>query len=96
MTFTLTVREVNPFKTEDLEASAFSSRFGGEIATEVREGVGKDVPLNPYYVAKIDFPESGGVPLGATGRLVLHHPPRSLLTRMIGAVYGTFHREILF
>jgi putative peptide zinc metalloprotease protein len=96
MKFTLTVREVNPFKADDLEASSFSSRFGGEIATEVREGIGKDVPLNAYYLAKIDFPDGSGIPLGTTGRLVVHQPPRSLLTRMIGALYGAFHREILF
>ncbi len=101
----LTVREVMPFKAEDLESSPFSSRLGGEIATEAkpeikreagRDVATKDAPLEPYYVCKMDFPNNGKLPLGLTGRLVVKQPPRSALTRIIDAAYQTFHREIIF
>jgi putative peptide zinc metalloprotease protein len=101
----LAVKEVIPFKAEDLEASPFSSRFGGEIATEAkpeikreagRDLATKDAPLEPCYVCKIDFPNKEKLPLGLTGRLVVKQPPRSALTRIIDAAYHTFHREIIF
>jgi len=98
--FTLSVKEVVPFKTEDLEASPFSSRMGGEIATEMkmptREEGSKVSPLEPYYVCKIDFPNHRKIPLGVTGRMVVKQPPRSALTRIIEAAYHTFHWEIIF
>ncbi|MFH0824387.1 MAG: efflux RND transporter periplasmic adaptor subunit [Pseudomonadota bacterium] len=94
--YALTVKEISPFKTEDLEGSPFSSRFGGEIATEAAEGAGKDNPLEPVYLCKMGFVNTDGIPLGITGRLVVRHAPRSLLTRIIDAAYHTFHREIIF
>ncbi len=94
--FRLTVREVSLFKTEDLEASPFSSRFGGEIATEPKQDGLKDAPLEPHYMCKADFPNELGIPLGMTGRLIVKHPPRSILTRIIDRTYRTFYREITF
>jgi len=90
------VREVSPFKTEDLEGLAFSSRFGGEIATETTHDAGKDSPIEPYYACKIDLPANRGIPLGMTGKLIVEQPPRSALRRIVDAVYRTFHREIIF
>ncbi len=96
MTMNLTVKEIDPFKTENLDGSPFSSRFGGEIATEIRDQIGKDAPLDPYYLCRMDFPNPTGIPLGMTGRLVVKHPPKSILRRVVDAAYGTFHREVVF
>ena len=94
--FPLTITEVTPFKTEDLEGLPFSSRFGGEIATEGKEQQRRDVPLEPLYLCSADLPPSEGMLLGMTGRLVVHQPPKSALRRVVDAAYQTFHREILF
>lgn len=94
--FTLTVREVTPFKAEDLEGSPLSSRFGGEIATEAKEESSKDSPLEPQYLCKMDFQNVKGIPLGMTGRLVVQKPPRSVLRRFVDKIYRTFNREIIF
>jgi putative peptide zinc metalloprotease protein len=94
--FSLKVKEISPFKTEDLEGSALSSRFGGEIATESREESKKDSPLEPHYLCKMDFNNRHGIPLGMTGRMVVKQPPRSALSRIIDAAYQTFHREMVF
>ncbi|MBI4963399.1 MAG: biotin/lipoyl-binding protein [Desulfomonile tiedjei] len=96
VTFSLSVREVSPFKTEDLEGSPLSSRFGGEIATEVKGESGKDSPLEPHYICKLDFANKQGIPLGMIGRMVVKQPPRSAIGRMVNAAYRTFHREIVF
>jgi len=92
----MTVREISPFKTEDLEGSPLSSRFGGEIATEAKGDVGKDSPLEPHYLCKLDFANRQGMPLGMIGRMVIKRPPRSALGRMVDAAYKTFHREMVF
>ncbi len=92
----LAVREVSPFNRTDLEGSPFSSRFGGEIATEIKDHDRKDSPLEAYYLCKMDFRNVERIPLGMTGRLVVSQPPRSALERIIQAVYRTFHREIIF
>lgn len=96
--FPAVVKEVSPFKTEDLQGSPLSSRFGGEIATEIerREGGVMDAPLEPYYLCKADIAEPRGLFLGMTGRLVVGQSPRSALQRIIDAAYQTFHREIIF
>jgi putative peptide zinc metalloprotease protein len=94
--WTLQVEEISPFNRKDLEASPFSSRFGGEIATEVKDKWRKDAPLDTYYLCKVVLPSGHGVRLGTTGRLVVHQPPRSTLDRLIEAAYQTFHRETLF
>jgi putative peptide zinc metalloprotease protein len=95
-TFTAPLKEINPFKAEDLAGSPFSGRFGGEIAVEEKAGQGKDTPLEPQYVCKTDLPVDPAVRLGMTGRLVAAHPPRSALQRFKDAAYQTFHGETLF
>ncbi len=94
--WTLTVKEVSPFNRKDLEASPFSSRLGGEIATEVKDQRRKDAPLESHYLCKMDLPPGHGMRLGTTGRLVVHHPPRSILDRVVEAAHRTFRREMLF
>lgn len=94
--WTLKVREVSPFNRKDLEESPFSSRLGGEIATEVKGQRQKDAPLEAYYLCTMHLPRGHGIRLGTTGRLVVHQPPRSTLDRLIEVAYQTFHRETLF
>lgn len=95
-TFTLTVKEISPFNREDLKDSPFSSRFGGEIATEVKDRNQQDLPLETHYICRMDFGSGHGIPLGMTGRLVVHLPPRSTLERIVDAAHQTFRREIIF
>jgi len=95
-TFSLTVKEISPFNREDLKDSPFSSRFGGEIATEVKDRNQQDLPLETHYICRMDFGSGHGIPLGMTGRLVVHQPPRSTLERMVDAAHQTFRREIIF
>ena len=94
--YTVRVSAVVPFRAEDLEGSPFSSRFGGEIATDSRQQSGKDAPIEPHYVCKIDFSNPDKLPLGMTGRVVVKQPPRSLMARMVSAAYQIFHRETVF
>lgn len=96
--FAGTVKEISPFKTDDLRGSPLSSRFGGEIATEVekRDGAVMDAPLEPYYLCKADIADARGLFLGMTGRLIVAQPQRSALRRIIDAAYRTFHREVIF
>lgn len=94
--FPTKVKELNPFRTEDLEGSPLSSRFGGEIATEPKDGSLRDAPVEPHFVFKADFDNSFGVPLGITGKLVVHEPPLSLLERVLTAAVQTFRRELIF
>jgi putative peptide zinc metalloprotease protein len=94
--FQATVKELSPFQAVDLEGSPFSSRFGGEIATEMREGIGKDRPLEPQYTCKMEFSPTAAIPLGMTGRIVVKQPPKSALERFTKAAFQVFHREIIF
>ncbi|MFH1116791.1 MAG: efflux RND transporter periplasmic adaptor subunit [Pseudomonadota bacterium] len=94
--WTLTVKEVSPFNRKDLRDSPFSSRLGGEIATEVKDRRSKDAPLETYYLCKMDLPPGHGMRLGTTGRLVVHHPPKSILDRVVEAAHRTVRRETLF
>lgn len=94
--FALKIREVSPFSRKDLDSSPFSSRFGGEIATQALDQNRKDAPIETHYVCKADLPRDPEVELGMTGRLVVHHPPKSILERIIEKTYRTFRREIVF
>jgi putative peptide zinc metalloprotease protein len=94
--FELQVSEISPFNREDLQGSPFSSRFGGEIATEVKDRMRKDSPLEAYYLCKMDFSNQHGLPLGLTGRLVVRTPPRTTLERLYDGAYRVFRRETIF
>lgn len=96
VTYTVRVREISPFKAEDLAGSPFSSRFGGEIAVQERPGQGKDTPLEPQYLCKTDLPADTAIRLGMTGKIAAPYPPRSILRRLKDAAYRTFHGETLF
>ncbi len=95
-TVSLKVREISNFKTEDLEGSPLSSRFGGIIPTHAKSQESRDAPLEPYYLCKMDFRNDAGLPLGLTGKLVVRQVPRSILQRFVENLYRTFRREVIF
>jgi putative peptide zinc metalloprotease protein len=41
------ISEIKPYSEQDLKDSPFSSRFGGEVATEPRGDEHSEVPLRP-------------------------------------------------
>jgi putative peptide zinc metalloprotease protein len=93
--FRATIDSVKPFSEKNLQDSPFSSRLGGEVATEQAEGGRYDAPLAPQYVASCLLGNSDGLPLGMTGRCVVSSPPRSVLSMLIRAAVSTFNRESL-
>jgi putative peptide zinc metalloprotease protein len=91
-----TVKEISAFHREDIADSPFSSRFGGEIATAQRSQQARDVPLDTYYVCRVDFFNREGIPLGMTGRMAVAQSPRSILDRIVETAHMTFRREMIF
>lgn len=91
------VEEVSSFSEKDLHDSPFSSRLGGELATEsVSEGH-KDVPLEAYYMCSLDFDNKEKVvPLGMTGRIAVTAPRQSIANKFIHGIMNTFNRESFF
>jgi putative peptide zinc metalloprotease protein len=94
--FKKTIDEVKSYSEKNLPDSAFSSRFGGEIATEPEGRGALDVPLDDYFVCSVHFPENQGIPLGMTGKLVVSAPPEGALSRLVDTAVQTLNRESLF
>ncbi len=95
--FEKTIAGVKAFSERDLSESPFSSRVGGELATEVKDRYQKDVPLEAQYDCLVSFSNSDlKIPLGMTGRLVVASPPKSVATVAIDGIARTFNRESLF
>jgi putative peptide zinc metalloprotease protein len=91
------VKGIRSFSEKDLSESPFSSRFGGEVATEIRSQEQKDSPLEPQYDCSVVFTQPGvRIPLGMTGRLVTPSPPQSIAGSLLGKLVQTFNREALF
>jgi putative peptide zinc metalloprotease protein len=90
------IKEVRPFSERNLQESPFSSRFGGELATEVTNRGEKDAPLEALYDCVIDFENRDPIiPLGMTGRLIVSSRPRSLGSIILNKARRTFNRESL-
>ncbi len=91
------IDSVRTYSEVDLQNSPFSSRFGGELATEVRGDQQKDAPLEAQYCCSVNFDnhEADVLPLGMSGRLAVASPPRSLVMRFIDNTIRTFNRESL-
>ncbi len=91
------VDEIKPYTEQDLKNLPFSSRFGGELATEARGEERADVPLEALYQCSMNFRNlDQTVRLGMTGRFILDWPPRSLLARSLETVITTFNKESIF
>ena len=90
------IEEIKPYGEQDLKNLSFSSRFGGELATEARGEDLKDAPLDALYRCSINLENGHRIPLGMTGRLVLDSPPRSLLAGIVENVFQTLNKESVF
>jgi putative peptide zinc metalloprotease protein len=90
------IDSIKTYSETDLRNSPFSSRFGGELATEVRGEKQEDVPLEPQYDCSIRVANAdGSLLLGMTGRMAVSSPPKSLAGRFLENVIKTFHTESL-
>jgi putative peptide zinc metalloprotease protein len=90
------VDSIKSYSETDLRNSPFSSRFGGELATEVRGEKLEDVPLEPQYDCSIRVANAdGSIRLGMTGRLAVSSPRKSLASRFLEDMIKTFHKESL-
>ncbi len=94
-TFRKKIDNVRSCNERNLPDSPFSSRFGGEIATEVEGHYASDAPLEDLYVCSIHFSDNRTIPLGLTGRLVVSSPPESTLERIFHHAVKTFNKESL-
>lgn len=89
--------EIKPYSEQDLNNLPFSSRFGGEVATEAHGEDRPDVPLEAYYQCSVFFDNSDKkLPLGMTGHLVVRSPSQSILGSAFNRLLQTFNREALF
>jgi len=91
------VEEIAHYSEKDLHDSPFSSRLGGELATEAVSEGHKDVPLEAYYMCSFDFDNRGKVvPLGMTGRMAVTEPRQSIASSFFYHIMNTFNRESFF
>lgn len=90
------IDSINPYGERDLKNSPFSSRVGGELATEPRGDSRQDAPIVGQYQCSI-FLEASEVipPLGMTGDFIVSLPPRCLFERFVNKAARTFARETL-
>ena len=90
------VRELKPFAIRDLRESPFSSRYGGELATEAKADEQKDVPLEAQYDCSVLFKNANPhIPLGMTGRAAIRSVPKSIASRVVDTIVRVFNRESL-
>lgn len=90
------IDSIKSYSERDLTESPFSSRFGGQLATEFKGEQQKDAPLEAQYMCSVNFPnETDKLPLGMTGLFVVPFPRQTLLSRFIDSIYRTFNRESL-
>lgn len=87
---------VRSYSERDLRDSPFSSRLGGELATEIKDEEQMDSPLEAQYQCTVNMDnDEETVPLGMTGRFVVPQPPRSIARRFVDGLVRTFNRESL-
>jgi putative peptide zinc metalloprotease protein len=88
------VDSIKSHSETDMENSPFSSRFGGEVATEVRGEKQQDVPLEALYDCSVNIANvDGDVLLGMTGRMAVYLPRKSILIRFYEKTMRAFNRE---
>ena len=90
------IDSIKSYSETDLKNSPFSSRVGGEVATETHDERQQDVPLEALYDCAAVVQGSTELPLGMTGRLAAWSAPNSLAKRAMDAVARTFNRESIF
>jgi putative peptide zinc metalloprotease protein len=90
------INAINPYSERDLKNSPFSSRLGGELATEPRDSSRQDAPIVAQYQCSIYLEASDALPpLGMTGDFIISSPPKSIFQRFIHKARRTFVRETL-
>ena len=90
------IDSIYPYSERDLKNSPFSSRLGGELATEPRGDSRQDAPLVAQYLCLVHLDNSEIIPpLGMTGDFVVSSPPRSIFQRFVDKASRTFFRETL-
>lgn len=94
-TLKLPVETVKPYSETNLRDSPFSSRFGGEVATEIRGEHQMDAPLRAYYTCTVRIPQGNDLPSGLTGQMLIPSPPKSFMSKMMDNLCETFNRESL-
>lgn len=87
------IEEIRPYSERDIKDSPFSSRLGGEIATEPTDTEHTDAPLKAQYVCSAKMNNDELLPLGATGRCAVWSRPQSILARMIHSAVQAINRE---
>ncbi len=95
MEFKGAIHDIRPFSEKNLSESPFSSRFGGELATEMKSQELKDSPLEAQYECVVVLPRDLELPLGITGRLIIPAPPQSVAAWLADKMTQTFHKESL-
>lgn len=85
---------IRSYSEKDLKDSPFSSRVGGELATETRNDRQKDAPLEAQYLCEVPIPWlDTQLPLGITGKISIPAPPQSIMSRNIDRFLRTFTRK---
>jgi len=91
------IDSIRGYGEKNLKDSPFSSRYGGEVATEIRGEKQKDVPLEARYICLVNIVDHQyNVPLGMTGKLFVPMAPKSIAMRWLDAAAKTFNMEMLF
>lgn len=92
--FNSRIENIRSYSEKDLKDSPFSSRVGGELATETKSEKLKDAPLEAQYLCEVSIPKTqAGIPLGMTGKISIPAPPQSILSRNIDRFLRTFTKE---
>lgn len=95
--FNTKIFSIRPYNEKDFRNSPFSSRFGGELATEESESGDVDKPLETYYQCSAHIKiDDGDSYLGMTGRLKVDSKPRSIAQSAFRKIATIFNRESLF
>lgn len=88
------IQGIRSYSEKDLRDSPFSSRVGGELATESKNEKQKDAPLEAQYVCEVGIPKlDAPLPLGMTGKISIPAPPQSILSRNVDRFLRTFTKE---
>jgi len=88
------IDDIKPYNEKDLHDSPFSSRLGGDVATEVKGDQHRDAPLEAQYRCSVNFSNRGpAIPLGITGKFVVPSAPQSVFSRLLDRLFSTFNRE---
>lgn len=94
--FVQKIRDIKPFPEKDLKESPFSSRVGGELATEVKGEDQSDSPLEAQFDCSTGFDnDKARIPLGMTGRLAVPTPRQSIGGWVLDKLSQSFNRESL-